>query len=38
MDGYGVDIGATLEPMGFEVSYDKEGNFLPVWYVMVLLD
>jgi predicted metal-binding protein len=38
MDGYGVDIGKTLEPLGFKVEFDKKGEFLPVWYVMVLLD
>ncbi len=38
MDGYGVDIGKTLEPLGFKVELDKKGEFLPVWYVMVLLD
>ena len=38
MDGYGVDIGKTLEPLGFTVEFDKTGAMLPVWYVMVLLD
>jgi predicted metal-binding protein len=38
MDGYGVDIGKTLKPLGFQVEFDKKGEFLPVWYVMVLLD
>ncbi len=38
MDGYGVDIGKTLEPLGFKVEFDKKGELLPVWYVMVLLD
>ncbi len=38
MDGYGVDIGKTLEPLGFKVEFDKKGEFLPIWYVMVLLD
>ncbi len=38
MDGYGVDIAKTLEPLEFNVEFDKEGKFIPVWYVMVLLD
>jgi hypothetical protein len=38
MDGYGVDIGKTLEPLEFKVEFDKKGELLPVWYVMVLLD
>ncbi|MCP4672639.1 MAG: DUF2284 domain-containing protein [Desulfobacula sp.] len=38
MDGYGVDIGKTLEPLGFKVEFDKKGEFLPIWYVMTLLD
>ncbi len=38
MDGYGVDIGKTLEPLGFKVEFDKKGELLPVWYVMVLLN
>jgi hypothetical protein len=38
MDGYGVDIGRTVESIGFKVEFDKEGKMLPVWYVMVLLD
>ena len=31
MDGYGVDIGKTLKPLGFKVEFDKKGEFLPVW-------
>jgi predicted metal-binding protein len=38
MDAYGIDIGKTLEPLGFEVEFDKEGQLLPAWYGMVLLD
>ncbi len=38
MDGFGVDIGKTLEPLGFKVDFDKSGNLLPAWYSMVLLD
>jgi predicted metal-binding protein len=38
MDAYGVDIGKTLEPLGLEVAFDKEGKLLPAWYCMVLLD
>ena len=38
MDGFGVDIGKTLEPLGFKVEFDRNGEFLPAWYSMVLLD
>jgi predicted metal-binding protein len=38
MDAYGIDIGKTLEPLGLEVAFDKEGKLLPAWYCMVLLD
>ncbi|NQU16211.1 MAG: DUF2284 domain-containing protein [Desulfobacteraceae bacterium] len=38
MDAYGVDIGKTLEPLGFKVAFDKGGKLLPAWYSMVLLD
>jgi len=38
MDAYGIDIGKTLEPLGFEVEFDQEGKLLPAWYGMVLLD
>lgn len=38
MDAFGVDIGKTIEPLGFFVEFDKEGKLLPAWYSMVLLD
>lgn len=38
MDAYGIDIGKTLEPLGFKVKFDKEGKLLPAWFGMVLLD
>jgi len=38
MDAYGMDIGKTLEPLGFKVEYDKGGQLLPAWYSMVLLE
>ena len=38
MDAFGVDIGKTVEPLGFQVKFDKEGKLLPAWYSMVLLD
>jgi predicted metal-binding protein len=38
MDAYGMDIGKTIEPLGFKVEFDKEGKLLPAWYGMVLLD
>ena len=38
MDAYGIDIGKTMEPLGFQVEFDKTGGFLPCWYSMVLLD
>jgi predicted metal-binding protein len=38
MDGLGVDIGKTVEPLGFKVAFDSEGALLPAWYSMVLLD
>jgi predicted metal-binding protein len=38
MDAYGIDIGKTLEPLGFKLEFDKEGKLLPAWYGMVLLD
>jgi predicted metal-binding protein len=37
-DGLGVDIGKTVEPLGFKVEFDREGNLLPAWYSIVLLD
>jgi len=38
MDAYGIDIGKTLEPLGFKVEFDKDGKLLPAWFGMVLLD
>lgn len=38
MDAYGIDIGKTVEPLGFTVQFDGEGKLLPAWYGMVLLD
>lgn len=38
MDAYGIDIGKTVEPLGFQVGFDPEGKSLPAWYSMVLLD
>ncbi len=38
MDAYGIDIGKTLEPLGFEVEFDPAGKLLPAWYSMVLID
>jgi predicted metal-binding protein len=38
MDAYGMDIGKTVEPLGFKVEFDKEGKLLPAWYCMVLLE
>ncbi|MBL7212714.1 MAG: DUF2284 domain-containing protein [Desulfobacteraceae bacterium] len=38
MDAYGVDIGKTLEHLGLEVDFDREGKLTPAWYSMVLLD
>jgi predicted metal-binding protein len=38
MDAYGIDIGKTLEPLGFKVEFDQEGKLLPAWFGMVLLD
>jgi predicted metal-binding protein len=38
MDALGVDIGKTVEPLGFRVEFDPQGNLLPAWYSMVLLD
>lgn len=37
MDAYGVDIGKTVEPLGFKVSFDPAGKFIPAWYSMVLV-
>ena len=38
MDAYGIDIGKTVESLGFQVRFDSEGKLLPAWYSMVLLD
>jgi predicted metal-binding protein len=38
MDAYGIDIGRTVESMGFKVEFDPSGKLLPAWYSMVLLD
>ncbi len=38
MDAYGIDIGKTVEPLGFKFEFDKEGKLIPIWYGMVLLD
>ena len=38
MDAYGMDIGKTVEPLGFEVAFDPDGKLLPAWYSMVLID
>jgi predicted metal-binding protein len=38
MDAYGVDIGKTLEPLGFKVEFDDKGKLLSAWYSMVLVD
>lgn len=37
MDGLGIDIAETVEPLGFKVEFDPEGALLPAWYTMVLL-
>ncbi len=36
-DAYGIDIGKTLEPLGFNLEFDPDGKLLPAWYAMVLL-
>lgn len=38
MDAMGMDIAKTVEPLGFEVKFDKNGTLVPAWYSMVLLD
>jgi predicted metal-binding protein len=38
MDAYGIDIGKTVEPLGFKFEFDKEGKLIPAWWGMVLLD
>ncbi len=37
MDAYGIDIGKTVEPLGFTIEFDREGKLLPAWYSMVLV-
>ena len=37
MDAYGIDIGATVAPLGFTVKFDPDGHLLPAWYSMVLV-
>lgn len=37
MDAYGIDIGATVAPLGFKVEFDPQGRLLPAWYSMVLV-
>jgi predicted metal-binding protein len=38
MDAYGVDIGKTLEPLGFKVEFDPAGKLLPAWYSLILVE
>ncbi len=38
MDGLGIDIAKTVESLGFKVEFDAQGNLLPAWFTMVLLD
>jgi hypothetical protein len=38
MDAYGVDIGRTVEASGFKVEFDKNGELLPAWYSMILVE
>jgi len=38
MDAYGVDIGKTLESLGFKLEFDPEGRLLPAWFSMILID
>ncbi|MDJ0913824.1 MAG: DUF2284 domain-containing protein [Desulfobacterales bacterium] len=38
MDAYGIDIGKTVAPLGFKVEFDPQGQLLPAWYSMVLID
>jgi hypothetical protein len=37
MDAYGIDIRATVTPLGFKIEFDQEGHLLPAWYSMVLV-
>ncbi len=34
---YGIDVGKTLEPLGFKVAFDQKGAFIPAWYSLVLV-
>ena len=38
MDAYGMDIVKTVEIVGFKVEFNEDGQMLPAWYSMVLLD
>ncbi len=38
MDCYGIDIAATVEPLGLQVDFDPQGEAMPAFYSMVLLD
>ncbi len=38
MDAYGIDIGRTVQALGFSVRFSEDGQLLPAWYSMVLLD
>ena len=38
MDAYGMDIAETVALLNFEVRFDPNGQLLPAWYSMVLLD
>ena len=38
MDAYGIDIGKTVAPLGVKVEFDPQGQLLPAWYSMVLID
>ena len=37
MDAFGVDIGKTAQNVSLEVEFDKDGQLLPCWYSMVLI-
>jgi predicted metal-binding protein len=37
MDAYGIDIGATIAPLGLTVEFDPDGRLQPAWYSMVLV-
>ena len=34
MHADGIDIGATVAPLGLKIEFDPEGRLLPVWYSM----